>query len=90
MLESATKRRYQSVDEVLKVGAENTADGSASVPEPSLILGNIMAVILMGVYVAGMRRKGLKSVVPRNSLHSALAVSQFYPPQPSPNSRGGN
>jgi serine/threonine protein kinase len=47
------------------MGAENTADGSASVPEPSLILGNIMALLLFWMYFAGMRRKGLKSVVPR-------------------------
>ncbi len=47
------------------MGAENTADGSAAVPEPSLILGNIMALLLFGMYFTWMRRKGLKSVVPR-------------------------
>jgi Ca-activated chloride channel family protein len=47
------------------MGAENTADGSAAVPEPSQLLGNIMALLLFGMYFAWMRRKGLKSVVPR-------------------------
>ncbi|WP_347276180.1 VIT domain-containing protein [Coleofasciculus sp. FACHB-542] len=36
------------------------------VPEPSQILGNILAVLLLGMYFAWKRLKGLKSTPPRN------------------------
>jgi Ca-activated chloride channel family protein len=42
--------------------AEKSSGVSAAVPEPSQILGNLLALVLLGMYVAWMRRKGLKSV----------------------------
>jgi Ca-activated chloride channel family protein len=36
------------------------------VPEPSQILGNILAVLMLGMYFAWKRLKGLKSTPPRN------------------------
>jgi Ca-activated chloride channel family protein len=45
------------------MGSENTDDGSAAVPEPSQLLGNIMALLLLVMYFAWMRRKRLKRII---------------------------
>jgi Ca-activated chloride channel family protein len=41
--------------------AKTTSGADATVPEPGQILGNLLALVLLGTYIAWMRRKGLKS-----------------------------
>ncbi|AFZ17660.1 protein kinase domain-containing protein [Allocoleopsis franciscana] len=46
--------------------ADATAGEFAAVPEPSQIVGNLLALVLLGISLGWMRRKGLKSAQPRD------------------------